>query len=119
MSRSSIGKINVISIYIAWIFLAVLVAGLGFIMFGVRTEGVAAVLVSGFSGLLLFAVIHFILSFFVRCPSCNKCLTAQGFSTPSNDPSGRPNSWSYVAIRWFFGNVYCIHCNAKVDINAL
>jgi|GEM_PF-697763 len=119
MNRSSIGKINAISIYISWIFLAVLVVGLGFIMFGVRTDGLAVILISGFSGLLLFSVIHFILSFFVRCPSCNKCLTAQGFSTPSNDSSGRPNSWSYVAIRWFSGNVYCIHCNAKVDINAL
>ncbi len=82
MNRSIIGNINAISIYIAWIFLAVLLVGLAFIMFNVKTDGVAVLLISGFSGLLIFSVIHFILSFFVRCPNCSKCLTVQGFSTP-------------------------------------
>jgi len=119
MNRSIIGKINAIAIYITWVFLAVLTAGLGFLMFDVRTDEVATLLFTGFGGLLLFGFIHFILSFFVRCPNCNKCLTAQGFRTPSNDSNGRPNSWSYVAARWFSGTVSCIHCDAKVNTNAL
>jgi len=119
MNKSIIGKVNAVAIYISWLFLAILSVGLGFLMFNIQTDEVAVLLISGFGGLMLFSFIHLILSLFVRCPSCNKCLTAQGFRTPKNDPDGRPNNWAYVAVRWFSGAVFCIHCDAKVNTNSL
>ena len=68
-------------------------------------------------GLFIFsALMHAILAYFVRCPHCNKCLTVQGFKKPHSASFG---DWSKVVWHWFSGTVVCIHCDNRVDTNAL
>jgi len=119
MNKVSIGKVNAISLYLCWFFLLMLVIGLGAITFDVRNVVVAYLVMSGFCGVFLFGAIHFLFALFVRCPSCNKLLTGQGLSKPVDMPNGDANNWSTVAVKWFTGTVFCIHCGAKVNTNTL
>ena len=117
MSKVLLGKLNVLAIYITWIFLFSLIVGLVGIM--LKIESLAILTLVGFVGLLVFGLIHFVLSFFVRCPSCKKMLTSQGLEKPEYEGSTKINGWSYVAIKWFSGSVSCIHCGHRVNTNAL
>jgi hypothetical protein len=86
---------------------------LGF--FGITFETSIYYLISG--GFFSFAVLHFILAFFVRCPNCGKCLTIQGLQAVH--PASIHKSWSSVVFHWFSGRVGCIHCGSTVSTNDL
>lgn len=108
------GKINVISVYCAWILLLAL--GVYF-AFGLATGSAKeSVLIQLFCWFCGAAAVHFIFAFFVRCPHCNKCLTIQTFT--SAHPASTMN-WASVVTKWFTGSVVCIHCGKRVDTKNL
>ena len=112
-----LGKLNALAVYITWIFLLSLTLGLVGIM--LEIEILAILTLVGFAGAVVFGLIHFALSFFVRCPSCKKMLTSQGLKKPEYEGNTTINGWSYVVIKWFSGSVSCIHCGHRVNTNAL
>ncbi len=117
MNRIVIGKINAIAIYITWTFLAVLVIGIvGIIL---KFERLVPLIPVGFGGLIIFGLLHVMLSFYVRCPVCNKMLTFQGTKKPVHAPNSNLDGWAYTALMWFTGNVTCIHCGSSVYTDRL
>ncbi len=109
-----IGKINVISVYFSWFFLALTIIVFAFAMLNFHVSEIAIVVC--FSVFILFAFVHLILACFVRCPHCNKCITIQGFNEPHPMSDG---SWSKTVIKWFSGYVRCIHCGNGVKTNCI
>ena len=109
-----LGKLNAITVYIAWIAMAGLVS-LGLLTYLDISLGknFYNILFNIFIG---SAVLHIILTFFVRCPHCNKCITTQGFKAPHPDSDG---NWANVVAKWFSGSVVCIHCGQQVNTNDL
>ena len=125
MNKVTIGKLNAIAVYLAW-------ANLAFFVLFILAAFIIAIaevkIPSGIDGIFIvyslaafigFALIHMILSFFVRCPHCHKCLTIQGYGNKSTSPNGIMDGWSHVAIKWFSGTVNCIHCGSEVNTNSL
>ena len=110
----TIGKLNAISVYCAWVML--LLCGSYFAFSLVTESGNEVVLVRLFYGFLVFAAVHVVLAFFVRCPRCNRCLTIQTFKQPHPDSSG---NWASVVAKWFSGSIVCIHCGNRVDTKNL
>ncbi len=119
MNKVAIGKLNALSIYIAWFCL---ILCLIIIILSLAVSK-AIFPYSIYSMMLLFAsgVIHFILAFFVRCPHCSKCITVQGMAKIHSNSRivYGIKGWGAVALQWFSGNVLCIHCGNEVDTNAL
>jgi glucan phosphoethanolaminetransferase (alkaline phosphatase superfamily) len=109
-----LGKANAISVYVAWALLALFIVFFLFIFAGFNLN--KEIIKYLFFVFLLSAFCHIIFAFFVRCPSCNKCITVQGFKTPHSDSDG---SWSNTVAKWFSGSVVCIHCGQKVNTNDL
>lgn len=117
MDKVKLGKLNVISIYIAWVFLALLITSLILLII---SQGLGLLLFTiSLGGLLACAIIHGILGYLVRCPNFNKCLTVQGFGKNFHYGNRFLVGWSYVAVRWFSGSVQCIHCGVEVNTNKL
>ena len=119
MNKVSVGKINAVVVYVAWACLATTVALMVVTFFN---AGIGLPLFMGSIALLvLFACLHGVLAYFVRCPHCNKCLTIQGFQKPhpNSRVSGNKDAWVVVVMQWFSGNVVCIHCGNEVNTNAL
>ncbi len=117
MNRVIIGNINAVAIYITWAFLALMVLGLVGVMLSV--ESFALLILVGFAGLVVFGPVHVALSFFVRCPACNKMLTFQGPKKPMHAPNSNLDGWAHTAVKWFSGNVTCIHCGSSVNTKRL
>jgi len=46
-------------------------------------------------------------------------LTAQGVKKPKHAQKSNFDGWVYTAIKWFTGNITCMHCNASVNTNKL
>jgi hypothetical protein len=65
---------------------------------------------------LLFAIIHHILAFFVKCPKCSKLLTVRGFNKIKPDTH---DGGLEVAFLWFTNKVYCMHCGEKIETNGI
>ncbi len=113
MNKVFVGKLNVVTVYIAWI---------GFVLFLPLLFLSTIYSLNNFIALsplavgLLFGFFHFILAFFVRCPHCSKCLTIQGFKPPHPKSDG---DWSKVIVKWFSGSVVCIYCGKTVDTNGI
>ncbi|MBU1621142.1 MAG: hypothetical protein KJ556_00215 [Gammaproteobacteria bacterium] len=116
MSKSLIGKLDVLSVFIAWALLIVFFLALGYGKLFSAPEDGATHLLYIFCAFAGAVVIHIVLAFFNRCPHCNKCLTVQGFKTPHPASSG---DWSKVVWRWFSGSIVCIHCGQRVNTNGL
>ncbi|MAC13247.1 MAG: hypothetical protein CL539_01040 [Alcanivorax sp.] len=110
----TIGKLNAISVYCAWVML--LACGLYIAFTMVAESGDDGVLVRLFYGFLVFAAVHVVLAFFVRCPHCGRCLTIQTFKRPHPDSIG---NWASVVAKWFSGSIVCIHCGNRVNTNNL
>lgn len=110
-----LGKLNAIATYIAWLFLGGMIASFVLGYFDVTYEMPVYYMV--FGGFFLFAIIHFVLAFWVRCPNCNNCLTIQGMH--GVHPTSIHKSWSSVVFHWFSGRVGCIHCGTTVSTNDL
>jgi len=110
-----IGKLNAVATYFSWLFLAGMVATFVLGFFEIKLEMKAYYLIYG--GFFSFALIHFVLAFWVRCPYCNKCLTIQGFDRPHSESIHK--SWSPVVLYWFTGRVGCIHCGQTVSTSDL
>jgi hypothetical protein len=119
LSRVVIGKVNALVVYIAWFCLAVIVAMMVVTFFNAKVG--LPLFMGSVAFLVLLAVIHGGLAYFVRCPHCSKCLTVQGFERPhpNSRSSGNRNAWAVVVLQWFSGSVVCIHCGNEVDVNAL
>lgn len=111
------GNLNAAAIYITWLFLSLLVFSFILILFALEVG--AFIAMAGFAGILLFGFVHAVLAYFVRCPSCNKCLTVQGFSKTLPYGNKYITGWSYVAVKWFSGSVKCIHCGSNVNTRDL
>ncbi len=119
MNKVIIGKVNAVVVYIAWFFLAIIVAMMAVTYFN---EEIGFPLFMGSVAILvLLAMIHGALAYFVRCPQCNKCLTVQGFQKPhpNSRVSSKKDAWVVVILQWFSGSVVCIHCGSEIDTNAL
>ena len=110
-----LGKINAIATYIAWLFLGAMTASFVLGYFDVTYNMPVYYVI--FGGFFFFAIVHFILAFWVRCPNCNKCLTIQ--SLHEVHPASIHKSWSSVVFHWFSGRVGCIHCGATVSTSDL
>ena len=119
MNKVVIGKVNAVVVYIAWFCLALIVAMMAVTYFNAEV-GLPLFMIS-IAVLLLLAVVHGGLAYFVRCPHCSKCLTVQGFQKPhpNSRVSGKKDAWVVVVLQWFSGSVVCIHCGNEVDTNAL
>ena len=109
--KLTLGKVNAASVFIAWFGLVGFFVWFTYVLvtdnhvFDYLVLAVILVTVLG-------ALVHFILSFKVRCPHCDSCLTIQGFKKPHPNSAG---DWSVVVFKWFTGSVVCIHCGKKVD----
>ena len=73
-------------------------------------------LIFSFAVAVIFYIIHNVLSFFVRCPKCDRLLTVRGFKKiqPNTHDSGLE-----VAFLWFTNKVHCMHCGKKVDTKGI
>jgi hypothetical protein len=116
VSKSALGKFDVVSVFIAWVLLISFFSVLAYMKAFAHPDSSAAIIVYLFGAFLFAALCHFILSYFNRCPHCRKCLTIQGFKSPHPASSG---SWNKVVWHWFSGSIVCIHCGQKVDTNGL
>ena len=116
MFKTLIGKLDVLSVFIAWSLLIIFFLALGYGKFLSPPEANASHLVYIFGVFVGAVVLHIVLAFFNRCPHCNKCLTVQGFKSPHPASSG---DWSKVVWRWFSGSIVCIHCGQRVNTNGL
>ena len=96
-----LGKINAIATYIAWLFLGAMTASFVLGYFDVTYNMPVYYVI--FGGFFFFAIVHFILAFWVRCPNCNKCLTIQ--SLHEVHPASIHKSWSSVVFHWFSGSI--------------
>ena len=106
-----IGKLNAVTVFATWGCLVSILVLLVYVMVVGEPDNIAVVLVALFGSFFAFAAAHLVLAFLVRCPDCNKMLTAQGFTKPEF------GDWSTVVIKWFTGSVVCIHCGARVKTN--
>ena len=109
-----LGKINAISVYFSWFFLASTIISFASAMFNFHDSENAIIVC--FSVFVCFAFIHLVLAYFVRCPHCNKCITIQGINKPHPMSDG---SWSKTVTKWFSGYVRCIHCGNGVKTNGI
>jgi hypothetical protein len=102
-----LGRLNAIVVIAAW---ACLAAFLILLVYGklVTPHANAVPLMIAFAAFAAFVAIHIALSFWVRCPHCNKHLTSQGLTKP------RYGEWSRTICKWFSGSVVCMHCGARV-----
>ncbi len=116
MNRVFIGKINALSVFLAWLLLPTSLLLLGYQKIFGSSEGSANPFIYLFGAFCISAILHLFLAYFVRCPNCGKCITAQGFSRPNPNSGG---DWSKVVWYWFTGSVVCIHCGNRVNTNAL
>ena len=66
---------------------------------------------------IVFSVLQFVLSFFVKCPECGKCITVLFFKKPH--PNSNVDSGIELVFKWFSGSVYCIHCGKEVDTSGI
>ena len=109
-----LGKINAVCVYVAWAALLafILNAIYGFLIAPTSNLIFNAIIIT----LMSSALLHVVLSFFVRCPHCNKQITTQGFKAPHPNSEG---DWSRVVAKWFTGSVVCIHCGQEVSTNDL
>ena len=115
MKNVLLGKINAVSVYIAWLGLFGFLAWLAYKL--ITDDPQYDYLVLYAIGITVFSgIIHFILSFWVRCPYCGKCLTIQTLKEPHPNSSG---DWGAVVFKWFSGSVVCIHCGKTVNTNGL
>lgn len=104
-----LGKLNALVVFAAWACIALIVIVLAYGKLAAPPESSILPLIVLFSSLVVLVVAHVVMSLFVRCPHCNKPLTAQGFARP---PYG---DWASVTAKWFSGSVVCIHCGERVD----
>lgn len=109
-----VGKINAISIYFSWFFLALTIIVFAFDMLNFHDSESAIVVC--FTIFIFLSFVHLILACIVRCSHCNKCITIQWFNKPHPRSDG---SWSKTAIKWFSGYVRCIHCGNGVKTNGI
>jgi hypothetical protein len=116
VNKSTIGKLDVLSVFVGWGLLISLLISLAYLMIFADPNSSAAILVYLFGAFFIAALCHLILSYFNRCPHCSKRLTGQGFKTPHPASSG---SWDKVVWHWFSGSIVCIHCGQRVDTNGL
>ncbi len=114
--KSLVGKLDVLSVFIAWSLLAAFFLALGYVKFFAQPEASVSYLVYIFGAFFCAVAVHIVLAFFNRCPHCNKCLTVQGFKSPHPASSG---DWSKVVWRWFSGSIVCIHCGNRINTNGL
>ncbi|WP_274015935.1 hypothetical protein [Vibrio parahaemolyticus] len=108
------GKINPISVYFSWFFLALTFIVFAFAMLNFHDSESAIVVC--FTVFIFFSFVHLILACFVRCPHCNKCITIQDINEPHPMSDG---SWSKTVIKWFSGYVRCINCGNGVKTNGI
>jgi hypothetical protein len=111
-----VGKVNALSVFAAWTFLVGFFVYLAYEKLLLPQDASALPLVWLFGLFVGASILHMVAANFVRCPSCRKCLTVQGFGAPHPSTSG---SWAKVAFFWFSGRVQCIHCGATVDTKNL
>jgi len=114
--KTLIGRLDVLSVFIAWFLLITFFLALGYGKFFSPPEASASYLVYIFGAFAGAVAVHIALAFFNRCPHCNKCLTVQGFKSPHPASSG---DWSKVVWHWFSGSIVCIHCGNRVNTNGL
>ena len=111
-----VGKLDVLSVFVAWFFLFSVFLLLGYNYFFSDIDKNLIYIAYTFAAFFIFALFHLVLSFFNRCPHCNKCLTVQGLKAPHPNSSG---SWDKVVWHWFSGTVVCIHCGEVVSTDGL
>jgi hypothetical protein len=103
-----LAKLNALAVCAAWACLALFCVALAYGKITKPPDGGILPLVVLLSATVVLAVAHVALSFFVRCPHCNRPLTAQGLVTP------KYGNWSGAVIKWFKGSVVCMHCGGRV-----
>ena len=106
-----VGRINALSVFASWLLLVATVAYLVYAKNFLPENASVLPLIYLFGAFMCFVALHLVLACFVRCPSCKKCLTIQGFGKVHPAAKG---GWSKVVCRWFSGTVQCIHCGATV-----
>jgi len=116
VKKVTIGKLDVLSVFVAWAILLVFFGSLVYSQFFSDIDTNINYIIYIFGAFFIAALCHLTLSYFNRCPHCRKCLTVQGFKPPHPASSG---SWNKVVWHWFSGSIACIHCGQKVDTNGL
>jgi hypothetical protein len=103
-----LGKLNALTVFAAWACIALLVIALAYLKLTAPPGSSISPLVVLLSCFIVLIVAHVVMSWFVRCPHCNKQLTTQGFAKP------RYGDWAGATTKWFSGTVVCIHCGGRV-----
>jgi hypothetical protein len=103
-----LGRLNALVAFAAWVCLALLVLGLAYLKLLAAPDTSVLPLMLVFAVFVVLVLAHVAISLFVRCPYCNKQLTAQGFTKP------KYGDWSGAITKWFSGSVVCIHCGRNV-----
>lgn len=116
MSKVTIGRINAVSVFLAWLFLPSAFLLLAYQKYFDVDDASIVLFLSLFGAFFVSTAVHLVLAYFVRCPNCRKCITVQGFKDPHPSSKG---DWSKVVWYWFSGSVVCIHCGSRVNTNTL
>ena len=116
MNKSILGKLDVVSVFIAWALYFISFAALFYSVAFAESDSSATILIYLFGAALIASITHLILSYYNRCPHCNRCLTVQGFQTPHPASNG---SWNRVVWHWFSRSIVCIHSGQSVDTSRL
>ena len=80
-----------------------------------------ALLFGSATGFLVSAVVHGVLAFSHRCPSCGKHPTVQGFAAPHPASVGQSElaGWAGVVVSVMRRHRFvCIHCGSEFDLDA-
>jgi hypothetical protein len=104
-----LGRLNALAVFAAWACLTLFIVWLVYSKLAAPPDSSILPLILLFALLVVLAIAHVALSFFIRCPHCNRQLTAQGFSRPQF------GDWSGAVAKWFTGSVVCIHCGSRVS----
>jgi len=102
--------INSWVVVVTWFFLITFLISLLLLAFGI---GEAFFGLLAFIPFVVFGMLHGALSFKLRCPACNKMVTAQGLAPPHANARKRRylNAWSTVVLDILIeGNFVCLHC---------
>ena len=88
MKKVPVGKLDVLSVFVAWVLLIAFFASLTFSLIFAEPYSSVNHLIYLFGVFAFAGILHIVLAFFNRCPYCKKCLTVQGFKEPHPDSSG-------------------------------
>ena len=109
-------RLNAWFVIAAWIGL---LASISLLVVGFAGVEVTDLLITVFTIFLAFASGHLILGFYLKCPSCGKRPTVQGYKAihPTSEKKAGLDGWAVVVINIIRKKQFrCIHCGSDLYV---